>query len=220
MWTKVLELENKLNQMHYYIRGSIVKRDGTTRTFCANDPDLLRWVWATLIDSPIVAYEKIYGKLSQAEKEQFYHEMKRAALLLGVPPNYIPDHLEAFYIYYKAMLLSDELYVADTALSLSNDILSLPYTNRYLSSLLGVGFLPERLIHDFHLKKNNRRDRHFEWFLSFVKMLLWIIPNSWLYAPPYYQAMFRVARLRGEQPSVLAKFFSWVSRRFNAPFCI
>jgi len=210
----------KLNQMHYYIRGNIVKKDGSTRIFCANDPDLLLWVWATLIDSPIVAYEKLYDKLSQAEKEQFYHEMKRAALLLGIPPDFIPNHLEAFYIYYKGMLMSDELQVGETGLNLSNDILSLPYTNHYLSSLLGVGFLPERLISDFQLKKNKRRNRHFEWFISFVKIMLWVIPKSLLYAPPYYQAMFRVARLRGEQPSVLAKFFSWVSRKFNAPFCI
>ena len=210
----------KLNQMHYYIRGSIVKKDGTKRVFCANDSDLLLWVWATLIDSPIVAYEKLFRKLSLAEKEQFYHEMKRAALLLGIPPAYIPDHLEAFYIYYKSMLLSDELEVGKTGLSLSNDIMSLPYTNRYLSSLLGVGFLNARLVQDFNLKKNKRRDRHFEWFIVFVKIMLWIIPKPLLYAPPYYQAKFRVAQLRGEQPSLLAKFFSWVSRKFNAPFCI
>ena len=210
----------KLNRMHYYIRGSIVKKNGSTRSFCANDPDLLLWVWATLIDSPIVAYEKLYRKLSKAEKEQFYHEMKRAALLLGVPPKNIPTHLEAFYIYYKSMLLSDELEVSETGLQLSKDIMSLPYTNRYLSSLLGVGFLPERFIQDFQLKKSKRRDRHFEGFLSFVKIVLRIIPKSLLYAPPYYQAMFRVAKLKGKKPSVLARFFSWVSRKFNAPFCI
>ena len=134
----------KLNQMHYYIRGNIVKKNGSTRTFCANDPDLLLWVWATLIDSPIVAYEKLYRKLLQAEKEQFYHEMKRAALLLGIPPKYIPDHLEAFYIYYKSMLLSEELEVGATGLQLSKDIMNLEQAIKEEKFVLMKDWLDEK----------------------------------------------------------------------------
>ena len=53
--------------------------------FFANDPELLLWVAATLLDSSVVAYELFIEPLSAEEKEQLYQQAKRFGQLFGIP---------------------------------------------------------------------------------------------------------------------------------------
>jgi uncharacterized protein (DUF2236 family) len=58
--------------VHNLVRGQVTDPlpPGMTPAYAADDPDLLLWVAATLLDSSVVAYELFVGPLSTAEKEQ------------------------------------------------------------------------------------------------------------------------------------------------------
>src|SRR5712691_5704719 len=65
-----------VNHAHGKVRG---------RGYRALDPDLLRWVHGTLIDSALVTYETFVKSLSAREREDFYEESKLLGELLGIP---------------------------------------------------------------------------------------------------------------------------------------
>src|SRR5213076_301028 len=53
--------------------------------YSAHDPDLLRWVHATLVDSALVTYDTFVKPLSASEREDFYQESKLLGEILGIP---------------------------------------------------------------------------------------------------------------------------------------
>ena len=42
--------------------------------YAANDPQLLFWVYATLVDSSLCAYDTFLPPLTHIEREEFYQE--------------------------------------------------------------------------------------------------------------------------------------------------
>src|SRR3989449_5455735 len=73
-----------VNQTHSRVRGP---------SYRALDPDLLRWVHATLVDSALVTYETFVKPLSVGEREDFYQESKLLGELLGIPHEDFPPSL-------------------------------------------------------------------------------------------------------------------------------
>jgi uncharacterized protein (DUF2236 family) len=56
----------------------------------ATDPQLGLWVLATLADSAVVYYERIFGRLSAEDRERYWSEYRRVGELLGLPPDSMP----------------------------------------------------------------------------------------------------------------------------------
>src|SRR4051812_12723022 len=62
--------------------------------YSANDPDLLLWVHATLVDTALRVYTRFVGPLTAAEREQYYEESMLQVELLGVPRALQPAGLD------------------------------------------------------------------------------------------------------------------------------
>ncbi len=56
----------------------------------ATDPELGLWVLATLADSAVVYYERIFGALPPPDRERYWSEYRRVGELLGLPPDSMP----------------------------------------------------------------------------------------------------------------------------------
>src|SRR6266702_4177678 len=84
-----------VNQTHSRVRGA---------SYRALDPDLLRWVHATLVDSALVTYETFVKPLSVDEREDFYQESKLLGELLGIPHEDFPQSLRDFSDYIDRMI--------------------------------------------------------------------------------------------------------------------
>lgn len=67
--------------------------------YSANDPDLLLWVHATLIDTALAVHRRFLRPLVGAEGERYYQESTRVAELFGVPRDRQPEDLGAFRHY-------------------------------------------------------------------------------------------------------------------------
>lgn len=90
----------------------------------ANDPELLMWVHATLVDTALRVYERFVGQLSPADQERYYQESAVVAEIIGVPRDRQPPDLAAFRDYVRTMVGS--LEVTDTARRVASAVLDPP----------------------------------------------------------------------------------------------
>ena len=109
-----------------------VRGDG----YYANDPELVMWVHATLVDTALRVHDRFFGGLSEAEAEQYYQESKRKAVLFGTPLDDQPRDLAAFRSYMQWMVAT--LRVSDEARRLAHDIVY-PALPLPLSPLVRLG---------------------------------------------------------------------------------
>lgn len=93
----------------------------TGEGYQANDPELLMWVHATLVDSSLVAHRHFMGRLDAAVEAEFYEQSKVIAALYGCPVDRQPVDLATFRAYRRHMVRT--LTVSDTARRLADDVL-------------------------------------------------------------------------------------------------
>jgi uncharacterized protein (DUF2236 family) len=88
----------------------------------ANDPALLFWVHATLIDTGLRIYNGFVKPLSTADRERVYDDSVRVAEVIGVPSSSQPTTYAAFREYWRDMVGS--LVVSDTAREVAAAVLN------------------------------------------------------------------------------------------------
>lgn len=99
-----------LDARHRRVKGT----DDTGRAYSAGDADLLLWVWATLVDTSMLTYQRVFGPLATAERSHFYREQMAVAIGCGTPAEVIPETLSDFESY-MARVVADDLVVTDSA---------------------------------------------------------------------------------------------------------
>jgi uncharacterized protein (DUF2236 family) len=129
-----------------------VHRSVVGQGYDATDPDLLLWVYATLIDTALLMHDRFVRVLSEAERETYYGEMGILAEALGVPRWRLPPDSAAFEAYVARMV--GELKVSDAAREIASELfrpgiglqLAMPLMRRLTAALL-----PSRLCEQYGL---------------------------------------------------------------------
>jgi uncharacterized protein (DUF2236 family) len=114
----------------------------------ANDPELLLWVHATLVDTALRVHTRFLGPLTRRDASRYYEESMVVAELLGVPVDAQPPDLPAFRGYVRHMVAT--LEVSDEARQLADAVLHprAPWMAEPVFELgrqLTVGLLPRPL---------------------------------------------------------------------------
>ena len=135
----------RLQRRHDHVRGT--SAEGVA--YEAQDPDLLLWVWATLVETALVMYERCFPPLGAADRERFYQEQKLLAHASGVPEGHCPERYSDFVDYYERVL-AEELRVTPAAQAVANSIIHtrVPLALRPLmgaNAVITAGLLPPRL---------------------------------------------------------------------------
>lgn len=171
------EAAARLRQVHARVKG--VAPDGTP--YEANQPDLLLWVWATLVDSSLVVYPRYVGPLAPGEIERFYHEQTRFALACGVPERAWPESYDAFREYFERTV-ADVLHPTEDSRRIADAVLGsgLPLALRPLGAALNlvtVGLLPPTLRERFGFPWGPRRERLLNASAATIRRLLPLLPS-------------------------------------------
>lgn len=117
-----------VRRAHGRVRGELAEDVGPYRAgtpYMADDPALLLWVHATLVDSAVVAYERFVGPLDATTREAFHAEMCTVARLFGTPDEVLHPSWSAFRAYWDAML-ADGLHVGADARLVAETVLDPP----------------------------------------------------------------------------------------------
>ena len=147
---EALAAVRRIERVHARVRGELPEAVGAFprgTPYDANDPALLLWVHATLVDSALLAYERFVGRLSAAERAALYAESTVTARLFGIPAAMIPPTPAAFRAYMREMIAGPTLAVGRASRAIAASLLSppLPLGLRQIASstrLFTIGLLP------------------------------------------------------------------------------
>jgi hypothetical protein len=83
-------VSGRVTRLHRRVSGVLPEANGTSRvpggtTYSADDPDLLRWVHASFVDTMLVAHDALIGGLDERDRDAFVREWDAVALLMGLP---------------------------------------------------------------------------------------------------------------------------------------
>jgi uncharacterized protein (DUF2236 family) len=101
--------------MHRRVEGKTPARYGPIpkgTAYAASDPELGLWVLASLADSALVYYERIFGSLSDAERERYWREYRRVGELLGLPDDSMPATVAGLREYIEGRLGDGSLWIS------------------------------------------------------------------------------------------------------------
>ena len=192
----------RVHAIHQRVSGEINEPVGPYRAgrrYQANDEDALLWVHATLVDSAVQSFELTVRPLSTDEKQRYYAESRRFALLFGIPDSVLPRDWPAFCAYNERMWR--ELEVARPAAALAERLLSPPAIRpKALCDwyrMMTAGLLPERLRGQFGLVFEARERAAFATSIRALKLARRALPPQLRYLPAYHDAMRRIAGKRG-----------------------
>lgn len=118
---------NAINAIHDRVSGELHTDAGAfaagTR-YSAHDPELLRWVHATLLESIPLAYETFVGPLTPDDHDRYCVESTAMEGHLHIPPGTLPRTRHDADAYLRDMLASDTIHVTETARDLARTLLS------------------------------------------------------------------------------------------------
>ncbi len=190
-------------RLHTGIRGELPSAVGTRprgEHYEANEVNALCWVFATLVESAILAYEFVLPPLTPAHREQYYAESKRTAALFGIPSDALPADWCAFTRYAADMMESPLLGVDDNARRLGRSVMSGVGTwirpPRWYSALTAY-WMPPRLREGFELPFGAEEEKAVQRAARRLRVLYTRIPGAIRFVGPYHEAE---ARLRGRTP--------------------
>lgn len=200
-----------LHTLHTTIRGALpspVAGYSRGSSYEANTLSALRWVYATLFDSALLAYECVMPALTDAERDAYYAESRMLAGLFGIPQGALPQDWRAFCGYFKAMCGSDELGVDERSREMAKKILSgagswvkPPHWYRALTA----AWMPDRFREEFMLPFGTMEVRAVERAKRWLPGVYRRMPRCVRFVGPYLEAC---ARRAGHGPG-------WMTRLSN-----
>jgi len=203
--------------VHTHIEGEMAQDVGRWARgshYQANETAALRWVFTTLIESAVLAWEAVLPPLEVAELEAYYADSRRLAGLFGLRGESLPEDWTSFLIYCREMEQSDELGVSDAARAMGQNLLR--GANSWIKPpqwyrAMTAAWLPERFRREFGLRLGaeeqravaRARERLPRWYLR--------MPASVRFVGPWHEAQDRLAGRRAGVVACLSNRF-WIGQ--------
>jgi uncharacterized protein (DUF2236 family) len=172
----------------------------TGERFRIDDPELLRWVHVTEVESFLTAVRRGGLRLTTAEADAYYAEQTRTAALVGLDPATVPASVAEVVEYYAAMQPALELTVDSAATGVFLTVPPLPYglgltPVRGASlgiSALAIGLLPSWARRLYGLPPLPGADGLTSVNSFVLGRLLRAVPVEWIESPARKRAMDRL----------------------------
>jgi uncharacterized protein (DUF2236 family) len=195
---QALAASRHLHQLHTRIRGALpesVAAYPQGAAYEANEVNALLWVYATLVESALLAYDSVLPPLSSAEREAYYAESRTMAALFGIPAAALPADWPAFEAYNRAMWTSDTLGVSALSREMARGVLHgrgswVPVPGWYRT--LTAAWIPERLREEFALASGRREEAMVAGPPGWLPGIYRQLPATLRFVGPYQEARARL----------------------------
>jgi uncharacterized protein (DUF2236 family) len=167
------------------LRGIHERVTGTTAdgvAYRAMDPDLLLWVWATLVDVSLHMYERAVQQLTDVDRARYYDEQKLIAYACGIPVGACPAAIEDFE-EYMSRVIEQDLRVTNVArvVAFAGRHPPLPWPLGPVAGVVGTfftaGLLPERFRSELGYRWSPGRERLLRVFLAVSRLFASVTPR-------------------------------------------
>lgn len=175
----------RIRAIHHRVRGELACTVGpfpAGTPYSAEDPALVLWVHATLLESVPLFYELLVGPLSESEHDAYCRDAASVAVALGAPANDVPRSRRALNEYLERVYLSGHIAVGSQARELAGrviapfGVLAAPAT--LFTRLLTVGTLPAAVRCGYAFPWTAREQRMFELVIPKVRWIRKLVPRS------------------------------------------
>jgi uncharacterized protein (DUF2236 family) len=190
----------RMNAIHASVAGTVPE---TGEPYSAQDPALLLWVHATLVDTAIRVYDRFVARLPDEDAEAYHAEAREIAIRLGASDASLPATLSDLRAEMDRMISSGEVSVTATARGLAPAVL---YPTRFpprpvwdLAHLISLSVLPPAIRRGYGIGWSSRRERGVERLASVSRRLLPLVPDSLRHVPAARSAERRLSRV-GARP--------------------
>lgn len=168
-----------INTIHDRVRGHV--GDGAGEAYSAHDPELQRWVQATLLESIPLTYELLVGPLTPCERDQYCSEAAILEPLLGMPGGWLPRSSVQLDTYMRGMLGGGGLVVTDTSRALARAVLYPPqwyvgWPAFRAMQVITIGSLPPSIRRAYGFQWRARDARAFAGWTAFLRRSLRLLP--------------------------------------------
>jgi uncharacterized protein (DUF2236 family) len=189
----------RVRKVHDRIHGAVDEDVGRYRRghrYTAHDESALLWVFATLIETSVMAYELGIARLSPAEKDGYYQESKLFAGLFGIADEAMPPDWPAFKRYCEEMAVGDALAVGRPARETARFLLSeaqgvtRPFMRGYTA--LTTGLLPPHVREGYGLPFGRAEEASYQRTRCAVERLWPLLPDRLRWIPDYVEARSRL----------------------------
>jgi uncharacterized protein (DUF2236 family) len=151
--------------------------------YSAEDPALVLWVHATLIESVVLVYEQLVAPLTAAERDEYCAEAFPIAVALAAREGDVPRTWGDLRTYLDRVYMSNTLAVgmqgrelASAVLSPSGGWLVAPAT--WINRTITIGLLPPQVREQYGMVWTPRRDRTVARLASFLRMMRRLLPDA------------------------------------------
>lgn len=171
------ETLERIRGIHRRVRGHLAETVGpfpAGTPYFADDPDLLLWVHATLLDSIPLVYEHLVAPLTAAERDRYCEEAAMTAIELGARPADVPRTWTDLRTYVDGMHRSGRLVVGPQAREVAAAVLA-PRMARLIvpaaaaNRLVTVGLLPDPLRRPFGFTWSEQQERRLRTVLRVIR---------------------------------------------------
>ena len=208
---------------HSKVSGTLPEDIGGYRagqSYEANEHTLLIWVWATIIRPLKEYYEVLEGPLTGQERNRYYYECRRFALLFGIDDALLPVDWSAFEDYFDRYASSAVMDVSTEYLSragLLNGVLPGGPMQRSLTTwFLGlvVHRLPPKVRAQYPGLPSGRRHRALAALTWRATPVVWrVVPRGLRESPRWRSACRRVGI-----PMRPSRLSAWQEAKLPAPY--
>ncbi len=155
-----------INAIHDRIRGE---------HYSAHDPDLQRWVHATLVESILLTYELLVGPLTARERDRYCAEAAIMEPLLGMPAGTLPRDSAALDTYLRGMFAGGRLVVSETSRALAQAVLypakwRVAWPAFRAAQLITIGSLPPAIREAYGFEWSARDSRTFARWTTVLRL--------------------------------------------------
>ena len=174
-----------INGIHDRVSGRLGERAGglaAGERYSAHDPELLRWVHATLLESIPLTYELLVGHLTGEERDRYCAEATIMEPLLDIPERLLPRDAAQLDAYVEEMLHSGRIAVSETSRVLARAILFPPgwwlmWPAFRALQLITIGLLPTAIREGYGFRWTARDARAFARWTAALRTLHHAAPS-------------------------------------------
>jgi uncharacterized protein (DUF2236 family) len=174
-------LTRRVRAMHRRVSGELAEPAGrfpAGTPYAADDPELLLWILAAIVDSSLLVYGKYVRRLSAAERDAYWQDYKLIGRQFGLTDAQMPDAIEDFDAYMRAMFESGDLHITPQARELAIEIVMRPPVPLKVRPLLElanqitVGLLPGEIRRGYGLSWDPARSAALHGGAEYVKRVV------------------------------------------------
>lgn len=193
-----------VNRLHHPVRGRLPQGHHNSglperASYWGKDPQLLRWVHATFVDTMLTAHDAFVGGLTDRDRDDFVREWHAVALLMGVPRPLLWRNYAELRRYMADEIVAGRVLPARGSRTVAQTVLHPPLQSPalqplwYVMEFLMTGLLPSIIREGYGLQWSGAHAAAHRGLALWLRSTRPALPRRMRDSPVYELAMRRTA---------------------------